>query len=64
MLTSAEVCDHLRITEKTLRRMINDGEIRASKIGRGRWGGRYRINEEDLADYIKQQEIVPGAAAS
>jgi excisionase family DNA binding protein len=57
MLTSTEVCEKLRISEKTLRRMITDGEITALKVGAGRWGGKYRISEEALADYIKRQTV-------
>jgi excisionase family DNA binding protein len=57
MLTSAEVCAQLRIGEKTLRRMIADGQIEAIKVGGGRWGGTYRITEEALAQYIERQTV-------
>ena len=57
MLTSAEVCEQLRISEKTLRRMIADGEIAALKVGGGRWGGTYRISEDALAEFIQRQTV-------
>ena len=57
MLTSAEVCEQLRISDRTLRRMIADGEIAAIKVGGGRWGGTYRIAENELAEYIRRQTV-------
>ena len=59
MLTSAEVCARLRISDRTLRRMIARGDIAAIKLGKGRWGGRYRISEEAVAEYMERQAVEP-----
>ena len=63
MLTFAEACDQLRMSPKTLRKLIVAGEVEASKVGGGRWGGRYRIKEQVVADYL-ERTTVPVKAAS
>lgn len=57
MLTLAEACDKLRVSDKTLRRLIAAGDIKASKVGGGRWGGSYRIEEDELARYIEGRTV-------
>lgn len=63
MLTFAEACDELRMSPKTLRKLIVSGELEASKVGGGRWGGRYLIDENVVTDYLKRK-VVPVKAAS
>ena len=63
MLTFAEACGELRMSPKTLRKLIASGELEASKVGGGRWGGRYLIGEHVVADYLKRK-VVPVKAAS
>lgn len=62
MLTAAEARKRLRIGEKTLRRLITEGEIAAVKVGYGRWGGSYRISEKAIEDYIERQTVQPASA--
>jgi excisionase family DNA binding protein len=58
MLTVAEACDRLRISERTLKDLIRSGDIRAIKAGTS-VNSPYRISEEALADFIKRQTVVP-----
>jgi excisionase family DNA binding protein len=64
MLTFAEVCDTLRMSPKTVRKLIVSGEIEASKVGGGRWGGAYRVPEQAVTDYLKRRKVDPVKAAS
>jgi len=66
MLTFAEVCERLRMSPKTLRKLITSGEIEASRVGSHGIGGngQYRITEEALAAYIERRKVVPVKAAS
>jgi excisionase family DNA binding protein len=64
MLTAEEASKRLRISGKTLYKLIQGGEIAAAKVGRGRYGGRYRISETALDDYLKRQTIQAGTQAS
>ncbi len=50
LLTIEEVARILRISVQTVRRMIDEGELRAIKI-RGQW----RIKREDLQNYIDRK---------
>ena len=58
MLTFAEVCDQLRLTPKTLRKLIRSGDLKAIRVG---GNGAYRIAEEDLADYKDRQAVEASA---
>lgn len=58
MLTSEEVRERLGISQRTLFRLIMSGQLRASKTRSGR-SGRYRISEQDLADYVKRNRVKP-----
>ena len=66
MLTFSEVCTQLRMSPKTLRKLITSGEIEASRVGsHGRGGnGQYRITEEALAAYLERKKVVPAKAVS
>ena len=50
LYTLEEVADILRVSIQTVRRMIADGELPATKI-RGQW----RVRKEDLEEYIRSQ---------
>lgn len=66
MLTFSEVCDRLRMSPKTLRKLITSGELEASRVGSHGIGGngQYRITEEAIADYLERNKVVPTSAAS
>jgi excisionase family DNA binding protein len=47
LLSVAAVALHLDVSQKTVRRLIDDGELPAHRIGR-----QVRISEPDLAAFI------------
>lgn len=49
MYTSAEVAERLNLSEKTIRNLIDSGDLKAYKFGRV-----YRISEEQLNNFINQ----------
>jgi len=51
------------MSPKTLRKLIASGEIKASKVGGGRWGGSYRIDDQVVTDDLERM-VVPVKAAS
>jgi len=61
MLTFSEVCDRLRMSPKTLRKLIASGEIEAFRVG---GNNAYRISEEALRAYIRRSKVEPVKAAS
>ena len=50
LLTIEEVSRILKVSVQTVRRMIDEGELKAIKI-RGQW----RVKREDLQDYIDRK---------
>ncbi len=50
LLTIREVAEYLRVDPKTVRRLIEDGELAAHKIGR-----QWRISESDLKKYLRDR---------
>lgn len=52
--TLQEVVQFLKVDDKKVREMIKVGEIPAYKFG-----GRYRISEQDLQAYIEKSKIKP-----
>lgn len=54
MLTLKDVSERLAVSHMTVRRLVESGAIRASKIG-----GQLRIRPEDLDLYINQQVVRP-----
>lgn len=50
-LTVPEAALRLRVTERTIRRWIAAGHIRAYRFGEA---GRYRIHPADLASVVKE----------
>ncbi len=50
MLTIEDVAKRLNVSVATVRRLIDDGELKAIKV-RGQW----RIREEDYEAYLRRQ---------
>ena len=48
LFTIRQVAEHLSISDKTVRRWVEDGSLVVHRIGR-----QLRISEEDLAAFIK-----------
>lgn len=59
LLTINDVADRLSVSAWTVRRLIEDGSIRASKIR-----GQLRFREEDVELYINQQIVTPWPPAA
>jgi len=53
LLTVAEVADYLRVAERTVREMIDRGDIPAMKIGKA-----YRIERADLEYFLASRKEV------
>lgn len=51
MFTTSEVAEKLNLSEKTIRNLIDSGELKAHKFGRV-----YRISEEQLNNFIEQSQ--------
>lgn len=49
-----EVCQYLRLRDRTVYAAIQEGRLTASWIGR-----RHMVSESDLAAYVKNQQKVP-----
>ena len=64
MLKFAEVCEQLRMSPKTARKLIVAGELEAVKVGGGRWGGAYRVEQSAIDDYLRRQKVQPQAKAA
>jgi len=47
--TIEEVADILRVNPATVRKLIDTGELKATRVGR-----QYRISQEQLDDYIQR----------
>ncbi|MGH2818325.1 MAG: helix-turn-helix domain-containing protein [Actinomycetota bacterium] len=54
-LTVAEVAGYLRVSNMTVYRLINAGQLAAVRVGRG-----YRIREEDVTRYLQQRYMDAG----
>jgi excisionase family DNA binding protein len=50
MLTVEEVADRLKVTPRTVYRWIDDGKLKALKIG-----GVVRVTEEDYQSFINNK---------
>jgi len=48
IFTVAQVAEYLQISEKTVRRLIANGELTASKVG----GRLWRIKKADIEQYL------------
>ena len=54
-LTVAEVARHLRVSNMTVYRLVNSGQLSAVRVGRG-----YRIREDDVRKYLEQRYMDAG----
>ena len=50
ILTIREVADYLKVTERTLYRLVQDGEVPGFKVG-----GSWRFRRDDLEQWITQR---------
>lgn len=50
ILTIREVADYLKVTERTLYRLVQDGKVPAFKVGNS-----WRFRREDLERWISEQ---------
>ena len=50
LLTIAEVAARLRLTEKTVRRLVDNGELSALRVGHGR--GVLRVDPTELYQWL------------
>lgn len=54
-LTVSEVAKHLRVSNMTVYRLVNSGQLAAVRVGRG-----YRIREDDVRKYLEQRYMDAG----
>jgi excisionase family DNA binding protein len=54
LLTVQEVADMMKVSEKTVRRLIKRGNLAAYKIGAR---GQLRVNERDLERYLDARRV-------
>lgn len=57
MLTIKDVSNSLNVSDRTVRRLIDSGQLRAAKIG-----GSVRIDEQELRAYIGRSTVRAKAA--
>ena len=57
LLTIQEVADTMKVSEKTVRRLVKRGDIAAYKVGDR---GQLRVKEQDLESYVESQRIRVG----
>jgi len=57
ILTIREVADYLKVTERTLYRLAQEGKLPAFKVG-----GAWRFRRGDLEQWIKSQSQTEGEA--
>lgn len=53
-MTISEVADALRVSDRTVRNWIEDGQLKAYKFGL-----QYRINKSDFEKFISESEVKP-----
>ncbi|HVF54102.1 MAG TPA: helix-turn-helix domain-containing protein [Actinomycetota bacterium] len=54
-MTVAEVARQLRVSNMTVYRLVNSGQLAAVRVGRG-----YRIRRDDVAKYLEQRYMDAG----
>lgn len=54
LLTIREVADALQVSEKTVRRLVNRGDLSGFKVGDR---GQVRVKQEDLEAYLETQRV-------
>ena len=51
-LTVQDIVKRLKVTDQTVRKWIERGELKAVKLS----GSRYRIHPQDFEDFLKRQQ--------
>ena len=59
ILTISQTATYLQISDKTVRRLINDGKLRASKLSNRTW----RIRLCDIESYLQDSSNYHGVPA-
>ena len=54
LLTIREVADALQVAERTIRRLVNRGDLVGFKVGDR---GQVRVKSEDLEAYLERQRV-------
>lgn len=54
LLTLREVAGALQVSERTIRRLINQGDLAGFKVGDR---GQVRVKSEDLEAYLERQRV-------
>lgn len=54
LLTVQEVAETMKVSEKTVRRLIKRGDLAAYKVGER---GQLRVKEYDLERYVEAQRV-------
>jgi excisionase family DNA binding protein len=54
MLSVKEVAERLAVSEQTVLKLIERGELATSRVGR-----QYRVAEADLAAYLERTKVRP-----
>jgi DNA (cytosine-5)-methyltransferase 1 len=49
LLTISQTANYLQLSDKTIRRLINNNKLKASKVGDRAW----RIKSSDIEEYLK-----------
>lgn len=57
LLTIPVVAEALKVSEKTVRRLIKRGDLPAFKVGDR---GQLRVDEQDLERYVESQRVRAG----
>lgn len=60
LLTVQDVAETMKVSEKTVRRLIKRGDLAAYKVGKR---GQLRVEECDLEQYLEAQRVEVGAPA-
>lgn len=55
LLTVPEIADIMKVSEKTVRRLIQRGDLTAYKLGDR---GQLRVKQRDLEQYVEAQRIM------
>jgi excisionase family DNA binding protein len=58
LITTAEAAHRLTCVQQTIRRLLDDGELRGVKIGRN-----LRVDEDSLRDYLVRNATGPREAS-
>ena len=58
LLTLAQACDYLQLSDKTLRGIIAEGKLAASKVGT-----TWRIRSDSIDAYLEANRFIPTSRA-